>query len=122
MPRRRGNAGRMRCAGARSAARFLLSVAASVFAVGGVSAADHAAHAPTGKSPETMQKMWRTSLARQPLAATGYFDAHGTFWLAAVKDGHVTLARSDDQGRAYAAAVRGAWAAGSGPLSARPNS
>lgn len=93
-------------AGARTAARFLFGVAASVLAVGGVSAVDHAAHAPTGKSPEAMQKMWRTSLARQPLAATGHFDAHGTFWLAAVKDGHVTLARSDDKGRTYGAPVK----------------
>jgi hypothetical protein len=93
-------------AGARSAARFLLGVAASVLVVTGVSAADHAAHAPAGKSPDAMQKMWRTSLARQPLAATGYFDSHGTFWLATVKEGHITLARSDDKGRTYATPVR----------------
>ena len=50
-----------------------------------------------------MTKMWQTSLARQPLAATATFDAQGRLWLASVKDGHVTVSRSDDMGKSFSA-------------------
>lgn len=105
MPLRRGNESMSRRAGARTTARILPVVVAVVLTATGLHAAEHAAHPATGKSPDAMQKMWRVSLARQPLAATGYFNAYGTFWLAVVKDGHVTLARSDDKGRTYATPV-----------------
>ncbi len=93
-------------AAARIATILPTIFAAAVLAASGVLAAEHAAHSSAGKSPEAMQKMWRTSLTRPPLAATGYFDAHGTFWLAVVQDGHLTLARSDDKGRTYATPVK----------------
>lgn len=52
-----------------------------------------------------MGKMWKASLARQPLAATATFDAQGHLWLATVKDGHVMVSRSGDRGRTFGAPV-----------------
>jgi len=52
-----------------------------------------------------MSKMWQSSLARQPLAATATFDAQGRLWLASVKDGHVTVSHSSDLGKTFSAPV-----------------
>jgi hypothetical protein len=64
-----------------------------------------AAPQPASKQPHDMAKMWKTSLARQPLAATATFDAKGRLWLASVKDSHVLVSHSDDQGKAFNAPV-----------------
>ena len=63
-------------------------------------AADSSAQ-PAPKQPHDMAKMWQTSLARQPLAATATFDAKGRLWLASVKDGHVVVSYSDDHGKTF---------------------
>lgn len=79
----------------------------SCLAVHGVSlAADHADHADTllAKSHD-MGKMWKLSLARQPLAVSATFDANGRLWQASVKDGHVMVSHSDDQGESFSAPV-----------------
>lgn len=60
-----------------------------------------AASQPAAGQPHDMAKMWQTSLARQPLAATAAFDAKGRLWLASVKDGHVIVSHSDDRGKTY---------------------
>ena len=63
---------------------------------------------PKGTAPaksHDMAKMWQTSLARQPLAVTATFDAKGGLWVASVKDGHVTVSRSDDRGKTYSTPV-----------------
>jgi len=60
---------------------------------------------PAPKQPHDMAKMWQTSLARQPLAATATFDAKGRLWLATVKDGHVLVNHSDDQGKTFSVPV-----------------
>lgn len=61
---------------------------------------------PVEAAPQhDMGKMWQTSLARQPLAVTATFDAKGRLWLAAVKDGHVTVNHSDDLGKTYSSPV-----------------
>lgn len=60
---------------------------------------------PAQKQPHDMAKMWQTSLARQPLAATATFDAKGRLWLASVKDGHVMVSHSDDRGKTFSAPV-----------------
>ncbi len=60
---------------------------------------------PAPKQPHDMAKMWQTSLARQPLAATATFDAKGRLWLASAKDGHVMVSHSDDQGKTFSEPV-----------------
>lgn len=83
----------------------LRAVMVSCLAVsGGVLAADLPAQTAQ-KQPHEMAKMWQKSLARQPLAATATFDAQGRLWLAAVKDGHVMVSRSDDLGKTYSTPV-----------------
>jgi len=74
----------------------------SCLAVNGVGlAADAAASA----KPHDMAKMWKTSLARQPVAVTATFDAKGRLWLASVKDGHVMVSHSDNQGKTFSTPV-----------------
>ena len=68
-------------------------------------ASQPAAGQPHDPAKHDMAKMWQTSLARQPLAATATFDANGRLWLASVKDGHVMVSHSDDQGKTYSAPV-----------------
>ncbi|MBI5435837.1 MAG: exo-alpha-sialidase [Nitrosomonadales bacterium] len=76
----------------------------SCLAVNGVGlAADAASPAPA--KPHDMAKMWKTSLARQPVAVTATFDAKGRLWLASVKDGHVMVSHSDDQGKTFSTPV-----------------
>ena len=76
----------------------------SCMAVSGVGmAADPAGSAP--RQPHDMAKMWQTSLARKPLAATATFDAKGVLWLASVQDGHITVSHSADQGKTLSAPV-----------------
>jgi hypothetical protein len=79
---------------------------ASCLAVGGAGFAAEPPAQPATKQPHDMAKMWQTSLARQPLSATATFDAKGRLWLASVKDGHVMVSHSDDQGITYGAPVK----------------
>lgn len=65
----------------------------------GLAAESSAQSAP--KQPHDMAKMWQKSLARQPLAATATFDAKGRLWLASVKEGHVVVSYSSDQGKTF---------------------
>ncbi|MDO8312148.1 MAG: sialidase family protein, partial [Sideroxyarcus sp.] len=60
---------------------------------------------PASKQPHDMAKMWQTSLARQPLAATATFDAKGRLWMASVKDSHIRVSYSDNQGKTFSAPV-----------------
>jgi len=77
----------------------------SCLAVSGAALAADPPAQPAQKQPHDMAKMWQKSLARQPLAATATFDAQGRLWLAAVKDGHVMVSRSDDRGKSFGAPV-----------------
>lgn len=79
--------------------KLFLLLALVVMGLGQVQAAQQPAPA------HDMAKMWQTSLARQPIAATATFDANGRLWLASVKDGHVTVSHSDDRGKTYSAPV-----------------
>ncbi|MEK7810608.1 MAG: sialidase family protein [Pseudomonadota bacterium] len=67
-------------------------------------AADQPAQHEHSKSHD-MGKKWQASIARQPLAVTATFDAKGRLWLASVKDGHVTVSYSDNQGKTISAPV-----------------
>jgi len=71
----------------------------------GVSLAADAAAGPAAKQPHDMSKMWKASLARKPLAVNATFDTKGRLWLATVKDGHVMVSYSDDQGKTSSAPV-----------------
>lgn len=68
---------------------------------GAVWAADPAASTPA--KPHDMGKMWKTALARKPVAVGATFDAKGRLWLASVKDGHVVVSHSDDLGKTLSA-------------------
>ena len=70
---------------------------------GAVWAADPAA-APPAK-PHDMGKMWKTALARKPVAVGATLDAKGRLWLASVKDGHVVVSHSDDLGKTISTPV-----------------
>lgn len=74
-------------------------------AASGAGLAAEPAAQPASRQPHDMVKMWQKSLARQPLAATATFDAQGRLWLATVKDGHVVVSYSDDQGKTFGAPV-----------------
>lgn len=78
-----------------------IGVALCLAVSGAALAAD--ATQPAPKQPRDAAKMWQTSLARQPLAATATFDAKGRLWLASVKDGHVLVSHSSDQGKTFSA-------------------
>jgi hypothetical protein len=56
--------------------------------------------------PHNMSGMWQSSLARQQLSASAVFDERGTLWLAQVKDGHVLVSQSADQGKTFSSAVK----------------
>ena len=60
-----------------------------------------AATQPAAAQPHDMAKMWKASLARQPLAVSATFDSKGRLWLASVQDGHVRVSHSDDQGKTF---------------------
>ncbi len=62
--------------------------------------------AEPAKKNHDMSKMWQSSLARPQLAASAIFDGRGTLWLAQVKDGHVLVSHSADQGKTYSVAVK----------------
>lgn len=60
---------------------------------------DHAKHDP--------EKMWTESLAKeQTMAVAAVFDAHGRLWRASVKDRHLRVDYSDDDGKTFSAAVQ----------------
>ncbi len=76
----------------------------SCLAVNGAGlAADAISPAPA--KPHDMAKMWKTSLDRQPVAVTATFDAKGRLWLASVKNGHVMVSHSGDQGKTFSTPV-----------------
>jgi hypothetical protein len=50
--------------------------------------------------------MWKTALARAPLATTAALDADGRLWLASVREGHIFLRRSHDQDSSFGIEVR----------------
>ena len=66
-------------------------------------AADHSGHGSV--PPQDMAKIWKTALARQPLAVAATFDASGKLWQASVKDGHVMVSQSDNQGKTFSTPV-----------------
>jgi hypothetical protein len=66
-------------------------------------AADHSGHGSV--HPQDMAKVWKTALARQPLAVTATFDASGKLWQASVKDGHVMVSQSDNQGKTFSTPI-----------------
>ncbi|BBJ22381.1 lipoprotein [Candidatus Nitrotoga sp. AM1P] len=66
-------------------------------------AADHSGHGSA--NPQDMAKIWKTALARQPLAVAATFDASGKLWQASVKDGHVMVSQSDNQGKTFSTPV-----------------
>lgn len=53
-----------------------------------------------------MGKMWQGALQRTPLAVGVAFDARGRLWRAMVKDDHVWVSHSEDQGAHYSAPVQ----------------
>lgn len=66
-------------------------------------AADHAGHGSA--QPHDMTKTWKAALARQPLAVAAAFDANGKLWQASVKNGHVMVSQSDNQGKTFSTPV-----------------
>ncbi|CAH1388242.1 sialidase family protein [Candidatus Nitrotoga sp. M5] len=66
-------------------------------------AAGHSGH--DSMQSHDMKKIWQTALARQPLAVTATFDANGKLWQASVKDGHVMVSQSDNQGKTFSTPV-----------------
>jgi hypothetical protein len=81
--------------------KILLTLLLVTIGLGQVQAAPQ----PTPKQPHDMAKMWQTSLARQPLAATATFDVKGRLWLVSVKDGHLMVNYSENQGKTFSAPV-----------------
>ena len=66
-------------------------------------AAEHSGHGSA--HPQDMAKIWKTALARQPLAVDATFDASGKLWQASVKDGRVMVSQSDNQGKTFSTSV-----------------
>lgn len=66
-------------------------------------AAEHSGHGSA--HPQDMAKIWKAALARQPLAVDATFDASGKLWQASVKDGHVMVSQSDNQGKTFSTPV-----------------
>lgn len=76
----------------------------SCLAVNGMCmAADHAGHGSA--QPRDMAKIWKAALSRPPLAVATTFDASGKLWQAFVKDGHVMVSQSDNQGKTFSTPV-----------------
>lgn len=73
-------------------------------AVNGIGmAADHAGHGSS--QPHDKDKVWKAAISRQPLAVAATLDGSGKLWKASVKDGHVMVSYSEDQGRTYSTPV-----------------
>ncbi|HEY0720135.1 MAG TPA: sialidase family protein [Gammaproteobacteria bacterium] len=70
------------------------------------SGADHSGHMAANSGSADRSAMWRAALQRAPLSATGYFDQHGTLWVASVQEGHLQLVHSSDSGMSYSAPVQ----------------
>lgn len=91
--------------------RVLLALLLAVIGLGQAQAApqpapaDPASSAPAPAKSHDMAKMWKTALARKPLAVGATFDAKGRLWLASVKDGHVLVSHSGDLGKTLNAPV-----------------
>lgn len=67
---------------------------------------NNAALAAEGGKPHDMSAMWKNSLARQQLSSGAVFDEQGALWLAQVKDGHVLVSQSADQGKTFSDPVK----------------
>lgn len=72
---------------------------------------DHADHRTPGAAAPAaaqanMEKIWKESLAKQPLAATATFDSQGQLWLAKVQGGHIIVSRSDNRGKTFGPSVK----------------
>jgi hypothetical protein len=57
-------------------------------------------------APMDRSQMWKNALARAPVAATGTFDNNGRLWLATVRNGHIALSHSDNQGKNFSNEAR----------------
>jgi hypothetical protein len=66
-------------------------------------AADHVGHGSA--QPHDMAKVWQAALSRPPLAVAATFDASGKLWQASVKDGHVMVSQSVNQGKTFSTPV-----------------
>lgn len=66
-------------------------------------AADHAGH--DSGQPQDQGKIWKAVIARQPIAVAATFDASGKLWKASVKNGHVMVSYSENQGNTYSTPV-----------------
>ncbi len=59
---------------------------------------DHAAH--------ERAKKWQTARTRPSLAVSATFDRSGRLWTASIRDGHLYVRHSDDQGKSFGVPVR----------------
>lgn len=90
-----------------------LLLAAAIAVATPAFAQDHADHGAkktdatpgAGKAPVDREKVWKESLAKQPLAASATFDGQGRLWLAKIQDGHLTVSASDNRGKTFGAPV-----------------
>lgn len=67
------------------------------------SAASHGGH--DSVQPRDMAKIWKDALSRPSFAVTATFDSKGTLWQAFVKDGHVMVSQSSNQGETFSTPV-----------------
>ena len=52
-----------------------------------------------------MSAMWKKSIARPQLSTGAVFDIHGMLWMADVRDGHVRVSHSADEGKTFSEQV-----------------
>ncbi|MCX7187514.1 MAG: sialidase family protein [Proteobacteria bacterium] len=71
---------------------------------GACTAIDHTGHGSTA-DPRDMKKSWAASLARQALSVSAAFDTKGGLWMASVKDGHILVSHSLDNGKTFSVPV-----------------
>lgn len=71
-------------------------------------APDHSSHGAASPNPKPVdrEKMWKESLARPSLAVTVDFDKKGRLWLASIRDKHVYVSYSDDNGATQSTPVK----------------
>jgi len=80
-------------------ARYLFGIISCLLLSGAAYSADQSKH-------HAMSKMWQTSLASKQISTSSVFDEQGTLWLAQVRDGHVLVSHSEDQGKTFSSAVK----------------
>lgn len=71
-------------------------------------APDHSSHgaASQNSKPADREKMWQEILAKPSFAVTADFDEKGRLWLAAIRDKHVYVSHSDDNGVTQSAPIK----------------